>query len=76
MSKSHAPVLPKPTKYAPLWMDTYSVKRYTKVQTDDADFGVCFTPNTRCRLRPLAWRDGRGKWREVTVDWKRVREAT
>jgi hypothetical protein len=77
MPKSFDPLMPKASNVRPIWMDrTDGFVRYTKVQTDDADFGICFTPRSTARVRPLAWKDGRGKWREVMVDWKRVREAT
>lgn len=76
MPKSFEPLMPKASKHKPMFMEkSKSVVRYTKVETDDADFGVCFTPLSIARLRPLAWQDGRGQWREVMVDWRRVKEA-
>jgi hypothetical protein len=76
MPKSYDPIRPKPSRFPPTWVETGECQKLLRLTTDDAQFDLPYV--TKDIVRPgvfrVAYRDGRGRWLEVTIHKKRVRE--
>lgn len=75
MKKSYEPVSPKPMKFAPEW--TEGLTRRTRLRTTDAEFQSPYVtkPPHRGGFVQVAYQDGRGRWYEVAVHAKSIKEV-